>query len=202
MELQDATPEQQARAARLESARLCQVNGNPLNPRAFAVDQKQRQGTRRVDSFLGAGDRAFLSRSSREGCLPAAQTNGGLLPLQRAIALGDLHSLEVALATGGENSRHPLTRACNAFGETLLHTAVLHQQLGAVQLLLRHVWHQELPYSRMLDAAEATPLHYACAAGHLDILKLLLSVVTPLNETTKSWRPGSLLLWAITSIQP
>lgn len=179
-------------------------------------------------SFLGAGDRAFLSRSSRDGCLPAAQTSGGLLPLQRAIALGDVNSLELALATEQDgNSSHPLTRACNAFGETLLHTAVLHQQLGVVQLLLRHGAspltklpdNLNLPeagstlestaprtsnfrYSRMLDSAEATSLHYACAAGNLEILKLLLSSASSLSDTRKRWRPGSLLLWAITSAQP
>ncbi|KAG7392625.1 Protein transport protein Sec61 subunit gamma [Phytophthora pseudosyringae] len=219
--LAKATPEQEARAAKLESERLCLVNGNPLNPRAFAADQKLRP--RGAHSFLGAADRAFLSRSSRDGCLPAAQTSGGLLPLQRAVALGDLHSLELALASGGDSNA--LTRACNAFGETLLHTAVLHQQLGAVQLLLRHGASPlaKLPenpnrpaaestlestaprtanfrYSRMLDAAEATPSHYACAAGHLEILKLLLSAVS--NDAPKRWRPGSLLLWAITSAQP
>jgi ankyrin repeat protein len=244
--LEDATPEQEARAARLESRRLCHANGNPLTARAFAADQRMRaakdvdvRGFKRrisnlieltslflrLQSFLGAGDRAFLSRSSRDGCLPSAHTSGGLLPLQRAIALGDVQSLELALSTG--NTGHPLTRSCNAFGETLLHTAVLHQQLGAVQLLLRHGAspltrlpdNPNLPepestlestaprtvnfrYSRMLDAAEATPLHYACAAGHLDILKLLLSVASPLNDVPKRWRPGSLLLWAITSAQP
>ncbi|GMF37429.1 unnamed protein product [Phytophthora lilii] len=160
--------------------------------------------------------------------MPAAHTSGGLLPLQRAVELGDLGALERALAMGQEdNLSHPLTRACNAFGETLLHTAVLHQRLGAVQLLLRHGAsplarlpdNPNLPeaestlestaprtsnfrYSRMLDAAEATPLHYACTTGHLDILKLLLSCASPLDDIPRRWRPGSLLLWAITSAQP
>ncbi|KAL3666727.1 hypothetical protein V7S43_008350 [Phytophthora oleae] len=223
--LEKATPEQEARAASLESKRLCQVNGNPLNPRAFEADQKLRTTVRGVDSFLGAGDRAFLSRSSNDSRLPAAQTSGDSVPLQRAVELGDLHSLEQALSTG--NSSYTLTRTCNSFGETLLHTAVLHQQLGAVQLLLRYgasplaklpdnpnlpesestldstaprTWN--FRYSRMLEAAEATPLHYACAAGHTDILKLLLSVISPLNDISKRWRPGSLLLWAITSAKP
>ncbi|KAG3030416.1 hypothetical protein JG687_00008344 [Phytophthora cactorum] len=223
--LDETTPEQEARAARLESTRLRHVNGNPLTPRAFAADLKMRRAAPRgVDSFLGAGDLAFLSRSSIDGCLPAAQTSGGLLPLQRAIELGDVDSLDQALKTGDGNS---LTRACNASGETLLHTAVLHQQLGAVQLLLRHgaspltklpdnpnrppaesMLESSAPrtsnfrYSRMLDAAEATALHYACASGHVDILKLLLSAASPLNDVPKRWRPGSLLLWAITSAQP
>ncbi|ETI38332.1 hypothetical protein F441_15766 [Phytophthora nicotianae CJ01A1] len=223
--LEDRTPEQEARAARLESTRLRHVNGNPLTPRAFAVDQKlRRTAPRGVDSFLGPGDRTFLSRNSIDGCFPSAQTSGGLLPLQRAIELGDVNSLEQALKTGDGYS---LTTACNAFGETLLHTAVLHQQLGAVQLLLRHGAspltklpdNPNLPaatstlesaaprtsnfrYSRMLEAAEATPLHYACSTSHVDILKLLLSVISPLDDIPKRWRPGSLLLWAITSAQP
>ncbi|KAF4030679.1 Ankyrin repeats (many copies) [Phytophthora infestans] len=222
--LDDTTPEQQARAARLESTRLCHVNGNPLTPRAFAVDQKLRRAAPRgIDSFLGAGDRAFLSRSSIDGCLPTAQTSGGLLPLQRAIELGDVQTLEHALMNGDGNA---LTSACNAFGETLLHIAVLHQQLEAVRLLLHHGASplSKLPdnlnlpaaestlestaprtsnfrYSRMLEASEATPLHYACSTGHVDILKLLLSVASPLDDVPKRWRPGSLLLWAITSAQ-
>ncbi|KAI9995175.1 hypothetical protein PInf_012222 [Phytophthora infestans] len=211
--LDDTTPEQQARAARLESTRLCHVNGNPLTPRAFAVDQKLRRAAPRgIDSFLGAGDRAFLSRSSIDGCLPTAQTSGGLLPLQRAIELGDVQTLEHALMNGDGNA---LTSACNAFGETLLHTAVLHQQLEAVQLLLHHGASplSKLPdnlnlpaaestlestaprtsnfrYSRMLEASEATPLHYACSTGQVDILKLLLSVASPLDDIPKRWRPG------------
>lgn len=159
--------------------------------------------------------------------MPAAQSSGGLLPLQRAIALGDAKSLQVALSSGEEADVNSIVRACNAFGETLLHTAVLHQQLAAVQLLLQHgasplarlpdnpnlresesTLESTAPrttnfrYSLMLDPAEATPLHYACAAGHLDTLKLLLSCASPLNDVPKRWRPGSLLLWAITSAQP
>ncbi|KAL4095454.1 hypothetical protein PRIC1_008828 [Phytophthora ramorum] len=223
--IEQVTPEQEERAARLESERLRHLNGNPLTVRAFAADQKLRQACPSVDSFLGAGDRAFLSRSSRDGRLPTAHTSGGLLPLQRAVELGDLKSLEAALATGDSN--HHLTRTCNAFGETLLHTAVLHGRLGAVQLLLQHGAsplvklpdNKNLPraqstlestaprtsnfrYSLMLDAAEGTPLHYACAAGQLEILKLLLPCASPLNDIPKRWRPGSLLLWAITSAQP
>uniref|UniRef100_H3HDP0 Protein transport protein Sec61 subunit gamma n=1 Tax=Phytophthora ramorum TaxID=164328 RepID=H3HDP0_PHYRM len=153
------TPEQEERAARLESERLRHLNGNPLTVRAFAADQKLRQACPSVD--------------------------------------------------------------------TLLHTAVLHGRLGAVQLLLQHGAsplvklpdNKNLPraqstlestaprtsnfrYSLMLDAAEGTPLHYACAAGQLEILKLLLSCASTLNDIPKRWRPGSLLLWAITSAQP
>ncbi|KAG6618874.1 Type II (General) Secretory Pathway (IISP) Family [Phytophthora cinnamomi] len=224
--LEQATPAQEARAARLESERLRCENGNPLAPRAFAAAQKLRQAApRRVDSFLGAADRAFLSGSASDGCFPAAHTSGAALPLQRAVELGDVRSLHAALSSGDEGDG--ISEACNAFGETLLHTAVLHQQLGAVQLLLQHGAsplaplpdNPKLPesestlestaprtanfrYSLMLDAAEATPLHYACAAGHLDILKLLLASAAPLNDVPKRWRPGSLLLWAITSAQP
>ncbi|KAE9024894.1 hypothetical protein PF010_g3553 [Phytophthora fragariae] len=214
--LEHTTPEQEARAARLESDRLRHVNGDPRAARAFAADQKLQQG--QVHSFLGAGDRAFLSGNARDGCMPLAQSSGELLPLQRAVELGDVKSLQLALSSSAS-----LVTTRNAFGETLLHTAVLHQQLEAVQLLLQHGASPfaQLPdkaellqsestmestaprtfnfrYSLMLDAAEATPLHFACAVGHLDILKLLLNYASSM----KRWRPGSLLLWAITSAQP
>lgn len=70
----------------------------------------------------------------------------------------------------------------NCHGETLLHTAVLHEQLAIVQTLLLHGAspNAELPchgifestlesvaprsenfrYSRLLSAGEATPVHY------------------------------------------
>ncbi|KAF1782313.1 Ankyrin repeat-containing domain [Phytophthora cactorum] len=163
--LDETTPEQEARAARLESTRLRHVNGNPLTPRAFAADLKMRRAAPRgVDSFLGAGDLAFLSRSSIDGCLPAAQTSGGLLPLQRAIELGDVHSLDQALKTGDGNS---LTRACNA---------------------------SERRYCILQYSISSLELCNCCY--------LLLSAASPLNDVPKRWRPGSLLLWAITSAQP
>ncbi|KAG6974382.1 hypothetical protein JG688_00003107 [Phytophthora aleatoria] len=45
--LDETTPVQEARAARLESTRLRHVNGNPLTPRAFAADQKLRRAAPR-----------------------------------------------------------------------------------------------------------------------------------------------------------
>lgn len=51
--LEQATPEQEARAARLESERLRHVNGNPLAPRAFASDQKLRQAASRPVDVRG-----------------------------------------------------------------------------------------------------------------------------------------------------
>ncbi|GLE04544.1 hypothetical protein PINS_up013499 [Pythium insidiosum] len=114
----------------------------------------------------------------------------------------------------------------NAFGETLLHTAVLNQHLDLVQLLLQHGAdaNDALPsngvskstlesvaprtenfqYSRILHAAEATPVHYACGVGNLDILKLLLGSSTRYKRTEPFVvrRPGSLLVWAITGGHP
>lgn len=145
------------------------------------------------------------------------------MPLQRAIEIGDVRTLEMALVSKNANL---ITETCNAFGETLLHTAVLHYQLEAVRLLLHHGASPlaKLPdkanlqtaettpeslasrcpnfrYNCMLDAAEATPLHYACAVGQLDMLELLLSYTSSLKDMPKRWRPGSLLLWAIASGQ-
>lgn len=115
-----------------------------------------------------------------------------------------------------------IDRIRNSHGETLLHTAVLHEQLPIVQLLLEKGARVDvaLPnrtnrvsvstlesvaprsdnfkYSRVLSCVEATPLHYACATGNLDILKLLLAAEVAGGA---SRRYGSLLVWAITCAQ-
>lgn len=130
--------------------------------------------------------------------------------------MGDLHSVVERIT-----AQQPIDNIRNSHGETLLHTAVLHEQLSIVQLLLEKGAQVDvaLPnrtsrvsvstlesvaprsdnfkYSRVLSSVEATPLHYACATGNLDILKLLLAAAAP----GASRRFGSLLVWAITCAQ-
>lgn len=132
-----------------------------------------------TQSFLGAEDRRFLSKQSFDDRLPAAQASGRALCLQRAVEMGDVRLLLAQLKAHSVGLVHQR----NCHGETLLHTAVLHNQLLVVQTLLQHGAspNAELPshqsssqltlesvaprsdnfrYSRVLSAAEATPVHY------------------------------------------
>ncbi|TYZ67299.1 hypothetical protein PybrP1_012774 [[Pythium] brassicae (nom. inval.)] len=219
-ELEALSAHEQAAAAARECERLCRVNGHPLTQRAFAaraqLQQRQRTpSSRGIDSFLGAEDRRFLSKQSFDDRLPAAQASGGALFLQRAVEIGDVSLLLTQLQAHGAGVVHQR----NCHGETLLHTAVLHGQLPIVQTLLQHGAspNAELPchevsqstlesvaprsdnfrYSRVLSATEATPVHYACAVGNLDALKLLLGPTASAPQFELR-RPGSLLAWAIT----
>lgn len=131
-----------------------------------------------TQAFLGVEDRRFLSKHSFDARLPAAQGSGNAFFLQRAIEIGDLSLVLAQLKT----HREDVVSMRNCHGETLLHTAVLHEQLAIVQMLLLHGAspNAELPchgisgstfesvaprsenfrYSRLLSAGEATPVHY------------------------------------------
>lgn len=114
-----------------------------------------------------------------------AQASGRALFLQRAIEIGDLRLVREQLATQRGDSVVSLR---NCHGETLLHTAVLHNQLSIAQTLLQYGASPsaEVPshgvsestlesvaprsenfrYSRVLSAGEATPVHYGvCVAA-------------------------------------
>lgn len=138
--------------------------------------------------------------------------------LHRAVEVGDLQAV---VARCSAQPQICIDSIRNSHGETLLHTAVLHEQLPIVQFLLENGAHVDvaLPnrtnrvsvstlesvaprsdnfkHSRMLSCIEATPLHYACATGNLDMLKLLLAK----GGDHSSRRSGSLLIWAITCAQ-
>jgi ankyrin repeat protein len=111
--------------------------------------------------------------------------------------MGVYDALEAALAPDALPKVNVNMMTC--FGETLLHTAVLNQRQAIVQLLLAHGadMNIEIPrmsfekeqlhikrssltrsenfrLSRILHANEATPVHYACLVGNLEILKTMI----------------------------
>lgn len=197
------------------------VNGNPLSRRAFAV-ASQHGVLCSMRNYGGVDDRRFLSKRSFDSRLPGAQASGIALTIQRAVELGALADVEQLI----KDDPTTIKSWRNANGETLLHTAVLHNHVGIVQHLLEAGADPttELPrngvsqstlesvaprsenykYSRMLHAAEATPVHYACAVGDLDMLKLLLAAHHQYTQSPpfEIRRPGSLLVWSITAGHP
>lgn len=93
------------------------------------------------------------------------------MPLQRAIALGDAalvrSELESVLGSSKGSRRHPvlIDDLRSQDGETLLHTAVLHEQLQIVQTLLAlgASPHVPLPPATVVSVATSPPVKVAAA---------------------------------------
>ncbi|TMW68556.1 hypothetical protein Poli38472_006024 [Pythium oligandrum] len=220
--LEQASSNEKSIALEAEWKRLVLTNGTTLTQRAFLA-REARGNLSRVDSVFGIDDQHFLDKRSHDSRLPVAQFSGNALPLQRAVEMGSMATLVDFVHT---NDVEKVNTFHNAHGETLLHTAVLHQHLDLVRVLLQHgadpnvalpgngvsestlqsaaPRSENFRFSRMLQAAEATPVHYACAVGNLDILKLLLAASKRFKHTEPFVirRPGSLLVWAITAGRP
>lgn len=116
-----------------------------------------------------AGNQSRVEQALIDGANPALADNQGYNALHLAARNGRHHIVEFLL------NRYPNLNLLNSAttnndGQTALHLAAINGHVSVVNELLRRTGIQ----AAAQDSSLSTPLHYAAAAGKLDIVKALL----------------------------